>query len=93
MVSSASSQIEATAGAKIINAKGLPDYGKVSTILIGVVAGAIILLCLVGAEAHSSHFEHGKVAFEAGAANDESGFLCRFIFRSKQTLIHSLCSP
>lgn len=78
MVSSASSQIEATAGDRLKTPAGLPDYGKVrvcvlsvlpclrpivqvSAILIGVVSGWIIVLSLVGKEAHSTHFEKGKV--------------------------------
>jgi hypothetical protein len=36
MFKKASSQIEATAGENLKTAKGLPDYGKVSAILIGV---------------------------------------------------------
>ena len=61
MISSASAQIEATAGQKLKTSDGLPDYGKVSAILIGVVAGFIIIMTLLGREAHSSHFEKGKV--------------------------------
>lgn len=70
MVSSASAQIEATAGQNIKTAAGTPDYGTVSTILIGTVAGAIILLNLVGPEVHSSDFTAGKSAVEDGAGND-----------------------
>ena len=36
MVSAASAQIEATAGEKILTPQGLPNYGKVSIILIAV---------------------------------------------------------
>ncbi|GAA5882443.1 hypothetical protein JCM16303_001736 [Sporobolomyces ruberrimus] len=71
MVSSASAQIETTAGANIKTAEGRPDYGRTGAILIGVVAAWIILCCLVGREAHGSHFEKGKAAFEKGAGNDE----------------------
>ncbi|KAL8290318.1 hypothetical protein RQP46_002576 [Phenoliferia psychrophenolica] len=70
MVSAASSQIEATAGENLKTAKGLPDYGKVSCILIGVVAGFIIILTLLGREAHGTHFEKGLAAFEANAGFD-----------------------
>lgn len=93
MVSSASAQIETTAGDTIKTAEGLPDYGKVrfwfcshtkssahqpassrqvSAILIGVVAGWLIVCCLVGREDHGAHFEHGKAAFEKGGGLDES---------------------
>ncbi|KAM0791387.1 hypothetical protein ACM66B_005852 [Microbotryomycetes sp. NB124-2] len=71
MVSSASAQIESTAGANIRTAEGEPDYGKVSAILIGVVAGCIILLCLIGSEDHGARFESGKAAFEKGGGRDE----------------------
>ncbi|GAA5832455.1 hypothetical protein JCM3766R1_003083 [Sporobolomyces carnicolor] len=71
MVSSASAQIEATAGANIKNANGRPSYGRVGAILIGVVAAWIILCCLVGREYHGAHFEQGKAAFEEGAGRDE----------------------
>ncbi|GAA5841200.1 hypothetical protein JCM5353_002026 [Sporobolomyces roseus] len=71
MVSSASAQIETTAGANIKTPEGRPNYAKVGAILIGVVAAWIILCCLIGREAHGSHFEKGKAAFEEGAGNDE----------------------
>jgi len=71
MVSSASTQIETTAGANIKTPEGRPNYAKVGAILIGVVAAWIILCCLIGREAHGSHFEKGKAAFEEGAGNDE----------------------
>lgn len=61
-VSAASAQIETTAGDRIKTAAGLPDYGKVSAILIGVVSGWIIFFTLVGREALGSHFEQGKVS-------------------------------
>jgi SHS family lactate transporter-like MFS transporter len=38
MVSSASAQIEAVAGERIRSPSGVPEYGKVSAILIGVSA-------------------------------------------------------
>ncbi|GAA5825838.1 hypothetical protein JCM3770_005239 [Rhodotorula araucariae] len=71
MVSSASAQIEATAGSNIRRADGKPDYGKVGAILICVVAGWLIGCCLIGAEHHGSHFEKGKAAFEEGGGRDE----------------------
>lgn len=49
---------------------GAPDYGKVSTILIGVVASFIVILCIFGREDHSAQFELGKAAFEEGAGQD-----------------------
>ncbi|CEQ39468.1 SPOSA6832_01010, partial [Sporobolomyces salmonicolor] len=71
MVSSASAQIETTAGSHIKTAEGRPDYGKVSAILIGVVAAWLIGCCLIGREFHGSHFEKGKAAFEQGGGKDE----------------------
>ncbi|GAA6038147.1 hypothetical protein JCM8097_005758 [Rhodosporidiobolus ruineniae] len=71
MVSSASAQIEATAGSHIRTKDDRPDYGLVGTILICVVAGWLIGCCLLGAEDHGAHFERGKAAFEEGAGNDE----------------------
>jgi SHS family lactate transporter-like MFS transporter len=50
MASSASAQIEATAGDKLrttVNGVDRPDYGKVQGILIGVTIGYIIILCLI----------------------------------------------
>lgn len=69
-VSSASAQIETTAGNNYKTATGLPDYGKVSIILIGVISGAIIICALVGKEDHSAHFEKGRAAFEDGGGAD-----------------------
>ncbi|GAA5886027.1 hypothetical protein JCM6882_004238 [Rhodosporidiobolus microsporus] len=71
MVSSASAQIEATAGSKIRTADDKPNYGLVGTILICVVAGWLIGCCLIGKEQHGAHFEKGKAAYEEGAGNDE----------------------
>ncbi|KAL8278083.1 hypothetical protein RQP46_009543 [Phenoliferia psychrophenolica] len=71
MVSAASAQIEATAGEKILTPKGLPNYGLVSIILIGVVSGFIIIMTILGREDHSAHFETGKAAFEVNAGYDE----------------------
>ncbi|GAA5820011.1 hypothetical protein JCM11251_005447 [Rhodosporidiobolus azoricus] len=71
MVSSASAQIEATAGSNIRTADDKPNYGLIGTILISVVAGWLIGCCLIGAEQHGSHFEKGKAAFEEGGGNDE----------------------
>ncbi|BGO91632.1 hypothetical protein NBRC10512_008079 [Rhodotorula toruloides] len=71
MVSSASAQIEATAGANLKTATGKPAYGKVGAILIGVVAAWIIGCCLLGREQLGLHFEKGKAAFEKGGGRDE----------------------
>ncbi|SCV72011.1 BQ2448_4705 [Microbotryum intermedium] len=73
MVSSASAQIESTAGAKIKTKSGLPDYGKVSAILIGVVAAWIIVCCIFGSEDHSAHFENAKAAFEPRGPTEVEG--------------------
>jgi len=70
MVSSASAQIESTAGEKLRTPAGLPDYGKVSIILIAVISGAIIVCALVGKEQHAAQFEKGKSAFEEGGGLD-----------------------
>ena len=71
MVSSASAQIEATAGARLKDPKtGKPAYGRVSAILVGVAAGVVIICCLIGAEAHSARFEQGRAAFEKDAGLD-----------------------
>ncbi|WVW79671.1 hypothetical protein I302_101640 [Kwoniella bestiolae CBS 10118] len=67
MVASASAQIEATAGERLKDPKtGLPEYGRVSAILIGAAAGVLILLCLFGLEQHSSHYEEEAPAFAVG---------------------------
>lgn len=57
MVSSASSQIEATGGDHLKTtiivdgvAKVVPDYARVQGILIGTVAAYIILLTVIGPE-------------------------------------------
>jgi SHS family lactate transporter-like MFS transporter len=74
MVSSAASQIEATAGNHLrttIIEKGVvtnvPDLGAVQGILIGVVAAFVIFITIIGPEHLGSHFEKSKTAFEQGA--------------------------
>ncbi|CCM06723.1 uncharacterized protein FIBRA_09017 [Fibroporia radiculosa] len=78
MVSSASAQIEATGGDNIkttIISNGQPkvvaNYATVQGILVGVVAGFVILCTIVAPENHGSHFEKYKAAFEEGAGRDE----------------------
>jgi len=71
MISSSAASIETAGGNNLKSATGLPDYGKVATILIGVVAGWIILLCLLGREDLGAQFELSKAAYETGAGNDE----------------------
>ncbi|GJN90545.1 hypothetical protein Rhopal_003557-T1 [Rhodotorula paludigena] len=71
MVSSASAQIEATAGEKLRTEEDRPDYGLVGAILIAVVSVWIIGCVLVGSEAHGSHFEKAKAAYEEGGGRDE----------------------
>ncbi|GAA5983689.1 hypothetical protein JCM11641_000934 [Rhodosporidiobolus odoratus] len=71
MVSSASAQIEATAGSNLRTSDDKPDYGKVGAILIGVVAAWLIGCCLLGSENHGARFENAKAAFEEGAGADE----------------------
>lgn len=51
MVASASAQIEATAGETLKTyymGEERPDYGKIQAILIGVVAGYMVILMLIG---------------------------------------------
>ncbi|KIM37555.1 hypothetical protein M413DRAFT_448365 [Hebeloma cylindrosporum] len=75
MVSSASAQIEATAGEHLRTTiiengvpKNVPDYATVQGILIGVVAAFVVIVTIIGPENHGSHFEKAKAAFEEGAA-------------------------
>lgn len=49
----------------------MPDYATVQGILVGVVAGFVVLCTIVGPEHHGSHFEKAKAAFEEGAGEDE----------------------
>lgn len=79
MVSSASSQIEARGGENLrttVTVKGVtkdvPDYATVQGILIGVVAAFILVVTILGPEAHSSRFEKHKTAFEEGGGNDDA---------------------
>ncbi|KAH8981881.1 MFS general substrate transporter [Lactarius akahatsu] len=72
MISSASSQIEATGGDHLkttIIKDGVrtvvPDYARVQGILIGTVAAYIIFLTVIGPENHGSHFEKHGLAFES----------------------------
>ncbi|KAG8850925.1 hypothetical protein FRB96_009558 [Tulasnella sp. 330] len=78
MVSSAASQIEATAGDHIKTtiieggkATVVPDYGKVQGILIGVVAAFVILMTVIGTENRARHFEKAKLAIEADAGESD----------------------
>lgn len=79
MVSSASAQIEATAGGNIqttIIEHGVPtrvaDYATVQGILIGVVAAYVVVVTILGPENHASHFEKHKTAFEEGGGQDDA---------------------
>ncbi|KAH0826253.1 carboxylic acid transporter protein [Lanmaoa asiatica] len=79
MVSSASSQIEATAGNNlrtniVVNGvlKNVADYATVQGIFIGVVAAYVLLVTILGPEHHSSHFEKHKTAFEEGGGRDDA---------------------
>lgn len=49
----------------------LSSRSPLTWLLSQVIAGAIIICCLVGAEQHGSHFEKGKAAFEDGGGRDE----------------------
>jgi len=79
MVSSASAQIESTGGDHLkttIIESGkptiVPDYAKVQSILIGVVAAFVLIMTIIGPENHGSHFEKHKAAFLEGAAEDDA---------------------
>ncbi|THU85283.1 carboxylic acid transporter protein [Dendrothele bispora CBS 962.96] len=76
MVSSASAQIEATAGdnIRIIKSDGttIPDYGTVQGILVGVLAAFVLIVALLGPENHGSHFEKHKAAFEKEGGEDDA---------------------
>ncbi|KAI0059594.1 MFS general substrate transporter [Artomyces pyxidatus] len=79
MVSSASSQIEATGGdhlktTLIVDGKPtiVPDYATVQGILIGVVAAFVLFITIIGPEKHGLRFEKHKVAFEEGGGTDDA---------------------
>ncbi|KAI0299642.1 MFS general substrate transporter [Multifurca ochricompacta] len=76
MISSASSQIEATGGDHlkttiIKNGKRIivPDYARVQGILIGTVAAYILFLTIIGPENHGAEFEAQGVAFEDNSSD------------------------
>jgi SHS family lactate transporter-like MFS transporter len=78
MVSSASAQIEATAGNHLRTTiisngqpKNVPDYATVQGILIGVVCAFVLIVTILGPENHGSHFEKAKTAFEEGGGRGE----------------------
>ncbi|KAG0144967.1 hypothetical protein CROQUDRAFT_46431 [Cronartium quercuum f. sp. fusiforme G11] len=73
MVSSASPQIEARAGDshKITNSSGtIDDYAFVQGVLIGVVAGYIIILISLGQEYRGRKFEEEPTAIETHNVNE-----------------------
>ena len=79
MISSAASQIEAKGGENLrttvtLNGitKQVPDYATVQGILIGVVAAFILVVTILGPEAHGAHFEKHKTAFEEGGGRDDA---------------------
>ncbi|KAL1679869.1 major facilitator superfamily domain-containing protein [Schizophyllum commune] len=79
MVSSASSQIEATGGKNMRTTlfvdgewKDIPDYATVQGIFIGCVAAFVLFITIIGPENHGSHFEQHKPAFEEGAGRDDA---------------------
>jgi len=76
MVSSASAQIEATAGDHLKTTirnrttgkdEVVANYGKVQGILIGVVAAFVVIMTLIGNEKRGRHFERAKLAIEEGS--------------------------
>ena len=79
MFSSAASQIEAKGGENLrttvtLNGatKQVPDYATVQGILIGVVASFILIVTILGPEAHGAHFEKHRTAFEEGGGRDDA---------------------
>ncbi|KIY44464.1 MFS general substrate transporter [Fistulina hepatica ATCC 64428] len=79
MVSSASSQIEATGGDHLkttIIEDGketvVPNYATVQGILIGSVAVFLLIVTVIGPENLGAHFERHKAAFEEGAGQDDA---------------------
>ncbi|KZV71549.1 carboxylic acid transporter [Peniophora sp. CONT] len=79
MIASASSQIEAKGGENLRTTvtihgvtKEVADYATVQGILIGVVAAFILIVTVLGPEAHSSHFEKHRTAFEEGGGRDDA---------------------
>ncbi|KAJ3718118.1 carboxylic acid transporter [Lentinula guzmanii] len=85
MVSSASAQIESTGGEHLkttiavpvsstnpTGRKVVPDYATVQGILIGCVAGFLLLVTLFGPENHGYEFEKHRAAFEEGGGDDEA---------------------
>ncbi|KIY66057.1 carboxylic acid transporter protein [Cylindrobasidium torrendii FP15055 ss-10] len=70
MVSSASAQIEATGGENLRTTvkkpdgtlKDVPDYATVQAILLGVVAGFVLIVTILGPENHGSKFEEALPA-------------------------------
>lgn len=49
----------------------MPNYALIQGIFIGCVATYILVLALIGPERHGSHFERGKMAFQAGASKED----------------------
>jgi len=75
MVSSASSQIEATGGdhlKTVVDGKVVPNYAKVQAILLGSVAAFTFIIIAIGPEKHGSHFEDHALAFEEGGGEDNA---------------------
>ncbi|KAF9078731.1 MFS general substrate transporter [Rhodocollybia butyracea] len=85
MVSSASSQIEATGGSHLkttvavpvsaqfpTGEKVVPDYATVQGILIGCVAAFVLVVTLFGPEKHGRQFEKHRAAFEEGGGDDDA---------------------
>ncbi|KZV60838.1 hypothetical protein PENSPDRAFT_678720 [Peniophora sp. CONT] len=50
----------------------LPDYARVQGILFGVVAAFVLIVTILGPEAHGSYFEKHKTAFEEGGGGDDA---------------------
>lgn len=70
--SAGSAQIEAVAGGHMkLKGTDIPDYAKIQGIFVGAVLAWCMICVVFGPEADASHFEHAKVAFQAGAGTTD----------------------
>lgn len=68
MASAGSAQIVATGGQNIkLKGTKTPDYATIQGIFIGCVIAWLIVMSILGPEAHGSHFETAKIAIQTGA--------------------------
>ncbi|WOO79089.1 Carboxylic acid transporter [Vanrija pseudolonga] len=93
MVSSASAQIEASAGDKIrITVHGVdsPDYGTVQAIFLGAVCGGLMLTILFGPDADGSRFENAKVAIQENAGTARTVDMVREAHEERRASEHDV---